>query len=246
MLETGLESIAHNLNRRNENLLFFEFGKTYATSGVGQYQETPHLSLYLTGAKRPESWLYKAAPVDFYFLKGYVGNVLARLNITNLQWAELETAGLDFAWQIKAGNNALVTLGAVSATKLKQFDIKQPVWFADFNWESVLAALPKKDTFYSEIPKFPAVRRDLALVLDKQVRFADVEAAAKTVKAPLLQQINLFDVFESEKLGADKRSYAVSFTFLDTQKTLTDKEIDTVMDKLIKAFETQLQAQIRK
>ncbi|KAA2240821.1 phenylalanine--tRNA ligase subunit beta [Chitinophaga agrisoli] len=246
MLETGLESIAHNLNRRNENLLFFEFGKTYATTGVGQYQETQHLSLYLTGAKRPESWLYKAAPVDFYFLKGYVGNVLARLNITNLQWAELETAGLDAAWQIKAGNKALVTLGAVSAAKLKQFDIKQAVWFADFNWESVLAALPKKDTFYSEIPKFPAVRRDLALVLDKQVRFADVEAAAKTVKAPLLQHINLFDVFESEKLGANKRSYAVSFTFLDTQKTLTDKEIDTVMDKLIKAFETQLQAQIRK
>jgi len=154
--------------------------------------------------------------------------------------------GLQFAWQIKGNGQPLVQLGAVSGSKLKQFDIRQPVWFADINWQAVLAALPKKDTFYSEIPKFPAVRRDLALVLDKQVRFADVEAAARTVKSALLQHINLFDVFESEKLGANKRSYAVSFTFQDTQKTLTDKEIDAVMDKLVKTFETQLQAQIRK
>jgi phenylalanyl-tRNA synthetase beta chain len=246
MLETGLESMAHNLNRKNEDLLFFEFGKTYATTAPGKYQEDEHLSLYLTGRKRPESWLYQAAPVDFYFLKGYVGNILARLGITALQWAEQEVAGLQHAWQIKASGLPLVTLGAVAAQKLKQFDIKQPVWFADINWQSVLAALPKKDTFYNEIPKFPAVRRDLALVLDKQVRFADVEAAARTVKSPLLQHINLFDVFESEKLGANKQSYAVSFTFLDTRKTLTDKEIDAVMDKLVKAFESQLQAQIRK
>ncbi len=246
MLETGLESIAYNLNRRNEDLLFFEFGKTYAQQAPGKYHETEHLSLYLTGRKRPESWMYQAAPVDFYYLKGYVGNILAQLGINGLQWAEQEHAGLQHAWQIKGRGQSLVTLGAVSAAKLKQFDIKQPVWFADINWQSILAALPKKDTFYSEIPKFPAVRRDLALVLDKQVRFADVEAAARGVKSPLLQHINLFDVFESEKLGVNKQSYAVSFTFQDTRKTLTDKEIDTVMEKLVKAFETQLQAQIRK
>lgn len=246
MLETGLESVAYNLNRKNEDLLFFEFGKTYATHAPGKYEETEHLSLYLTGRKRPESWLYQAAPVDFYYLKGYIANILAQLGIRQLQWAEQEAPGLHHAWQIKAKNLPLVTLGAVTAQKLKQFDIKQPVWFADINWQSVLAALPKKDTFYSEIPKFPAVRRDLALVLDKQVRFSDVEAAARTVKSPLLQHINLFDVFESEKLGANKQSYAVSFTFQDLRKTLTDKEIDTVMDKLVKAFETQLQAQIRK
>ncbi|GAA0526036.1 phenylalanine--tRNA ligase subunit beta [Chitinophaga japonensis] len=246
MLETGLESIAYNLNRRNEDLLFFEFGKTYALAGDNKYGETEHLSLYLTGRKRPESWLYQAAPVDFYYLKGYVGNILAQLGIRELQWAEAETAGLQHAWQIKVRGQQLVVLGAVAPEKLKQFDIRQPVWFADINWQAVLAALPKKDNFYSEIPKFPAVRRDLALVLDKKVRFADVEATARAVKSPLLQHINLFDVFESEKLGANKQSYAVSFTFQDIRKTLTDKEIDTVMDKLVKAFETQLQAQIRK
>jgi phenylalanyl-tRNA synthetase beta chain len=242
MLETGLESVSHNLNRRNDNLLFFEFGTTYATTGQGNYEETPHLSLYLTGQKTMESWLHKAQPVDFYFLKGYVQNILQLLGIGGLQWND--TA--ETTWQISVKNTPVVSLGAVSASKLKQFDIKQPVWFADFNWLNLLGLLQKSDNFYKEIPKFPAVRRDLALVLDRKVKFEAVEAAAKTVKSPLLQQLNLFDVFESEKLGANKKSYAVSFTFQDAQKTLTDKEIDAVMEKLVKAFEGQLQAEIRK
>lgn len=246
MLETGLESVSHNLNRRNDNLLFFEFGNTYAVQEQGKYEETAHLSLYLTGQKRTESWMHKAAPVDFFFLKGYVQNLFHQLGINGLQWAEEETEGLQHGWQIRVKNKPVVNLGAVSAHKLKQFDIKQPVWFADINWNIVLGLLQKSDNFYKEIPKFPAVRRDLALILDKQVKFAAVEAAAKTVKSALLQDLNLFDVFESEKLGANKKSYAVSFTFQDAQKTLTDKEIDVVMEKLVKAFEGQLQAEIRK
>jgi len=243
MLETGLESVAHNLNRRNDNLLFFEFGNTYASYEKNVYEETPHLCLYLTGQKTMESWLHKAQPVDFYFLKGYVQNLLQLLGITGLQWKEPETDGL---WQITVRNKTVVSLGAISSGKLKQFDIKQPVWFADFNWTNVLGLLQKSNNFYKEIPKFPAVRRDLALILDRKIQFVAVEAAAKTVKSPLLQQLNLFDVFESEKLGTDKKSYAVSFTFQDAQKTLTDKEIDSVMEKLIKAFEGQLHAEIRK
>lgn len=246
MLETGLESVAHNINRRNEDLLFFEFGNTYAVSEDGKFGQSAHLSLYLTGRKIAENWLNKAQPVDFYFLKGYIQNLLQLLGISGTQWTEYETDGLQNSWQISVRNKPVVTLGAVSSQKLKQFDIKQAVWFADINWDNVLALLQKSDNFYKEIPKFPAVRRDLALVLDKQVNFSAVEAAAKTVKSALLQQLNLFDVFESEKLGANKKSYAVSFTFQDPQKTLTDKEIDAVMDKLKKAFEGQLQAEIRK
>lgn len=246
MLETGLESVSHNLNRRNEHLLFFEFGNTYAVAAQGKYEETAHLSLYLTGQKRTENWMHKAEPVDFYFLKGYVQNLLQLLGIGGLQWSETEADGLQHGWLISVRNKPVVSLGAVHAQKLKQFDIKQGVWFADFNWNNVLGLLQKSDNFYKEIPKFPAVRRDLALVLDKQVKFAAVEAAAKTVKSSLLQELNLFDVFESEKLGTNKKSYAVSFTFQDAQKTLTDKEIDAVMDKLVKAFEGQLQAEIRK
>jgi phenylalanyl-tRNA synthetase beta chain len=242
MLETGLESVAHNLNRRNDNLLFFEFGNTYAVTGEHQYEETAHLSLYLTGQKVTESWLHKAAPVDFYFLKGYVQNILQLLVIKGLQYKE----GEQHTWEIIVKNKPVVTLGAVDNAKLKQFDIKQAVWFADFNWLNLLSLLQKTESFYKEIPKFPSVRRDLALILDKQVKYAAVETAAKQVKSPLLQDMNLFDVFESEKLGANKKSYAVSFTFQDAQKTLTDKEIDAVMEKLIKTFQTQLQAEIRK
>lgn len=242
MLETGLESVAHNLNRRNDNLLFFEFGNTYAITGEHKYEETAHLSLYLTGQKVAESWLHKAAPVDFYFLKGYVQNILQLLGIKGWQYKE----GEQNTWEIVVKNKSVVTLGAVDNAKLKQFDIKQAVWFADFNWLNLLSLLQKTESFYKEIPKFPSVRRDLALILDKQVKYAAVEAAAKQVKSPLLQDLNLFDVFESEKLGNNKKSYAVSFTFQDAQKTLTDKEIDAVMEKLIKTFQTQLQAEIRK
>ncbi|MGF6926006.1 phenylalanyl-tRNA synthetase beta chain [Chitinophaga sp. W2I13] len=245
MLETGLESIAHNLNRKNEDLLFFEFGKTYQVLEKG-YGENNHLVLYLTGKKTAETWMHKSNPVDFYFLKGFVINILQQLGYKQFTWAESTEEGLQPSWDIKIKNQVVVTLGGVPTAKLKQFDIRQPVWFATFNWDKILGLLQKSDNFYKEIPKFQAVRRDLALVLDKQVKFAAVETAARSVKSGLLQQVNLFDVFESEKLGTDKKSYAVSFTFLDAQKTLTDKEIDSVMDKLIKTFETQLQAEIRK
>lgn len=245
MLETGLESISHNLNRKNDDLLFFEFGKTYQVLEKG-YGENNHLALYLTGKQTGETWMHAAKPVDFYYLKGFVINILKQLGYKQFIWAESTEAGLQPAWEIKVKNQVVVTLGGVPTAKLKQFDIKQPVWYAIFNWDKILGLLQKSDNFYKEIPRFPAVRRDLALVLDKQVKFAAVEAAARSVKSGLLQQVNLFDVFESEKLGANKKSYAVSFTFLDAQKTLTDKEIDSVMEKLIKTFETQLQAEIRK
>lgn len=245
MLETGLESISHNLNRKNEDLLFFEFGKTYQVLEKG-YGENNHLVLYLTGKQTAETWMHASKPVDFYFLKGFVINILKQLGYKQLTWAESTETGLQPAWEIKVKNQVVVTLGGVPTAKLKQFDIRQAVWFATFNWDKILGLLQKSDNFYKEIPRFPAVRRDLALILDKPVKFAAVEAAARSVKSGLLQQVNLFDVFESEKLGTNKKSYAVSFTFLDAQKTLTDKEIDSVMEKLIKTFETQLQAEIRK
>ncbi|MCW3463098.1 phenylalanine--tRNA ligase subunit beta [Chitinophaga nivalis] len=245
MLETGLESIAHNLNRKNEDLLFFEFGKTYQVQEQ-RYIENNHLVLYLTGNKTATTWMHPDSVVDFYFLKGFVINILRQLGYSQLQWIEGTDPNLQPAWEIKVKNQVVVTLGGVVPQKLKQFDIKQPVWYATFNWDKILGLLQKSDNFYKEIPRFPAVRRDLALVLDKQVKFAAVETAARSVKSALLQHINLFDIFESEKLGANKKSYAVSFTFLDSQKTLTDKEIDSVMEKLVKTFETQLQAEIRK
>ncbi|PUZ29057.1 phenylalanine--tRNA ligase subunit beta [Chitinophaga parva] len=246
MLESGLESVAHNLNRKNEDLLFFEFGKTYGVSDKG-YTEHDHLCLYLTGHKTPEHWQQKPELVDFYYLKGFVINIFAQLGIKGLEWEEATDGGLQPAYTLKAQKKAVAVLGAVSGAKLKRFDVKQAVWYADMDWQRIIKLVGQKsDKFFTEIPKFPAVRRDLALVLDKQVKFAAVAQAAAGVKSPLLQQMNLFDVFESEKLGANKKSYAVSFTFQDAQKTLTDKEIDSVMEKLVNTFTSQLQAEIRK
>ncbi|HEY0272446.1 MAG TPA: phenylalanine--tRNA ligase subunit beta [Chitinophaga sp.] len=246
MLETGLESVAHNLNRKNEDLLFFEFGKTYNVTGQG-YSEHDHLSLYLSGRKTPEHWQQKPEPVDFYYLKGFVINILSQLGIKGLEWEEATQDGLVQAYTLKTQKHPLAVLGAVSGAKLKRFDIKQPVWFADMDWQLILQLVARKtDKYFTEIPKFPAVRRDLALVLDKQVKFSAVAQAAASVKSPLLQQMNLFDVFESEKLGPGKKSYAVSFTFQDVQKTLTDKEIDQVMEQLVTTFTARLQAEIRK
>ncbi|PUZ27612.1 phenylalanyl-tRNA synthetase beta subunit [Chitinophaga costaii] len=246
MLETGLESVAHNLNRKNEDLLFFEFGKTYGLANNG-YTEHDHLSLYLSGHKTQEHWQHKPELVDFYFLKGFVINIFTQLGIKGLEWEEAPQDSLAQAYTLKVRKNPLAVLGAVTASKLKRFDIKQAVWFADIDWQLVLQLVGQHtDKYFTEIPKFPAVRRDLALVLDKQVKFAAVAQAAASIKSPLLQQMNLFDVFESEKLGTNKKSYAVSFTFQDVQKTLTDKEIDNVMDKLVKTFTAQLQAEIRK
>lgn len=246
MLESGLERIAYNLNRRNDDLLFFEFGKTYTREATGQYPEAAHLSLYLTGQKLPENWVHKPQPVDFYYLKGYVANILQQLALPAPQMTATTVHGLQPAFEVSVNGRTVAVLGGVDGKQLKAFDIKQPVWYADFYWDVILQQLQVKDTFFEEIPKFPAVRRDLALVLDKQVSFAAVETAARSVKTNLLQQINLFDVFESEKLGAGKKSYAVSFTFQNREKTLTDQETDALMGKFIKAFETQLQAEIRK
>jgi phenylalanyl-tRNA synthetase beta chain len=246
MLETGLERIAYNLNRRNEDLLFFEFGKTYRKEEVGQYPETAHLSLYLTGQKLPENWMHKSQPVDFYYLKSFIGNILQLLALPAAQVTAANIHGLQPAFEVSVNGKTVAVTGGVDPRKLKEFDIKQAVWYADFYWEEILKQLQTKDSFYEEIPRFPAVRRDLALVLDKSVTFAAVETAARSVKTSLLQHINLFDVFESEKLGAGRKSYAVSFTFQDKQKTLTDQETDALMNKLVKAFESQLQAEIRK
>ncbi|MGX5820782.1 phenylalanine--tRNA ligase subunit beta [Chitinophaga lutea] len=246
MLESGLERIAYNLNRRNDDLLFFEFGKTYGREGAGKYAENGHLALYLTGSKLPETWTAKTQPVDFYYLKGYLSNILRQLGLQQPQLEPTTVHGLQPAFAVTAGGKTVAVAGGVAPQQLKAFDIKQPVWYADFYWDVVLQQLQTKDAFYEEIPKFPAVRRDLALVLNKDVSYAAVETAARSVKTNLLQQMNLFDVFESEKLGAGKKSYAISLVFQDKQKTLTDQETDALMNKFVKAFETQLQAEIRK
>ncbi len=245
MIQGGLQTIAHNLNRKNYNLLFFEFGKTYATRGPGTYSETNHLSLYITGNITGPHWKLKAEKTDFYYLKGIIERILQLAGIKVVEYVPTDNHDLENGMDLKIGGKIPGWLGEVTEKTLKKFDIKHPVFYADINWDELLE-LKNISVEYREISKFPAVTRDLALVVDKNVSYSQIEEIALSRKTEALRSVQLFDVFESEKLGKDKRSLAVSFLFMDETKTLTDKEIDSFMQQLIADYQTRLNAEIRK
>lgn len=246
MLETGLEIVAHNLNRKNENLRLFEYGKTYAVNSKGAFEEPEHLCLYLTGKKQADAWKGKGAPNDFYTLKGVVEKLLTMAGIVNTGFSEVESPQLEYGITIVAGKETLGLIGLVSKKMTERFDVKQPVFFADLNWNLILKKSTADKVQFKPLSKFPAVQRDIAFVVSKQVSYAAVEEQVKKLNLKKLQAIQLFDVFESDKLGADKKSIAVNFTFLDEEKTLTDGEIDGWMKKIMQILEKELQAEIRK
>ena len=248
MLETGLETIAYNCNRRNHNLRLFEFGKTYATTGSGQYSEAEHLCIYLSGLDTEEGWRVKSKEQDLLMAKGILQAVATLTGLPPITWS-LQDAPQDAASTCIAatvGGNKIATLLEVSPKKRQQFDIKQAVIFVDIDVSALVNAAEKQKIVYKEVSKFPAVQRDLALVLDRSVTYAAIELAVGTVKLPKLKGIRLFDVFESDKLGVNKKSMALSFTFVDEEKTMTDSETDGMVSKLIGAFEKELGAEIRK
>ncbi len=245
LLETGLESIAYNINRKTSNLKFFEFGKTYSTNAVGHYFETNHLCLYVTGNISDESWKGKSVHADFYYLKGAAEKIAKQISSEKISFHSSENKKLDAALAGKINNKPFLQIGVVSSSALKLFDIKQSVLFADFNWDILLSSSDNNIEF-RELPKQLPVHRDLAIVVDKSLAFEQVEKTVHKIKLDKLQQTNLFDIFESEKLGANKKSLAVSFTFLDNEKTLTDTEVDDMMNKVMQALEKELNAEIRK
>ena len=248
MLETGLETIAYNCNRRNHNLRLFEFGKTYATSGSGQYSEKEHLCIYLSGLDTEEGWRVKSKEQDLLMAKGILQAVATLTGLPPISWS-LDDSAKDTASTCVAatvGGHTIATLQEVSPKKRQQFDIKQGVVFVDIDVAALVTAAEKQKIVYTEVSKFPAVQRDLAIVVDRAVTYASIELAVATVKLPKLKGIRLFDVFESDKLGVNKKSMALSFTFVDEEKTMTDTETDSMVSKLIGAFEKELGAEIRK
>lgn len=241
MLESGLETIAYNVNRKNSDLQMFEFGKTYAVDGDG-FKETEHFCLFATGNHMEQGWRNKTAPVDFFRMKGLVTALLQWCGLSNIHFEQ----NTDASVSIFANKQKLGVLESVPAAKLSQFDLKQSVYWIDLPFDTLLSAIQKIKVVYKEVNKFPLVQRDLALVVNKQIRFEQIEKTVQGLKINKLKQMNLFDVFESEKLGADKKSMAVNFVFSDDSKTLTDAEIDSMMNKLIKGFEKEISAEIRK
>jgi phenylalanyl-tRNA synthetase beta chain len=247
MLYTGLEVLQFNSNRKATDLRLFEWGKTYRTAGAGQYSEQAHLCLYVTGQRSAQGWKEKSPEADLFYLKGVVQALLKAAGITT---GRFETGTQDPSFQsalvvkIKAEN--AIVLGHVAPETCKAFDLKQPVYAADFLWDVVVREATAEKITYREIPKYPAVERDLAVVVPEQTPYEAVENGVQNLRLGKLEQVRLFDVFQSEKLGPGKKSLAINFTFQDKEKTLTDKEIDGWMQKIMTALERDLGAEIRR
>ncbi|PTT06500.1 phenylalanine--tRNA ligase subunit beta [Flavobacterium sp. HMWF030] len=243
LLFSGLEAISYNINRKNSDLKLFEYGKSYHKYLNG-YEEHKHLTLLISGNRNKESWTNPQKTTDFFLLKGYVKGILARLGIDKISNAPVQSDIFSEGTAITYNNDVLVEMGVVKKSILKTFGIKQDVYFADFNWDLVLKIITGKIK-YTEIPKYPEVRRDLALLIDKDTTYESIFNLAKQTEKSLLKDINLFDVYEGEKLPEGKKSYALSFTIQDNTKTLTDAQIDKIMSKLQQSFETELGATLR-
>lgn len=245
LLFSALEAVAYNQKRKNPDLKLFEFGKTYHMVD-GVYEEEQQLSLTITGAQHTQQWNQPSQPVSFYDIKAAVDALVKRLNIRDLKTEDLESAHFSYGLQYVKGQKTLVKFGAVSTKALKKADVNGMVYYAVFNWELLLKAIRKNKITYKEVAKFPAVRRDLSLLIDRQVTFDALKNIAERTERKLLKSVGVFDVYVGDKLPAGKKSYALSFELQDEEKTLTDKQIDSVIQKLILNFEKEVGAEIRK
>ena len=256
LLFGGLESIAHNANRKNADLKFFEFGNCYYFDAdkknpektLDAYSEDYHLGLWVTGKRVSNSWAHADENSSVYELKAYVENILKRLglDLRNLVVGNLTDDIFAAALSVNTkGGKRLATFGVVTKKLLKVFDIDNEVYYADFDWKELMKAIRSVKISYKEISKFPAVKRDLALLLDKNVQFAEIEKIAYETEKKLLKEVELFDVYEGKNLEAGKKSYAVSFLLQDESQTLNDKMIDKIMSKVVKNLEEKLNAKLR-
>ena len=243
LLFSGLEALAYNINRKNADLKLFEFGKSYHNYPSG-YEEIKHLTLFQTGNRNQESWTQASQPSNFFLFKGFVTAILEKLGIQKTNCIPVTSDVFSEGIAFGLGQETLVEFGVVKKSILKYFGIKQEVFYADFNWALVLKLVSSKIKF-TDIPKYPEVRRDLALLLDNEVSYDAIYKIARQTEKTLLKEINLFDVYAGSNLPEGKKSYALSFTIQDTAKTLEDAQIDKIMSKLQKNFETKLGAVLR-
>ena len=256
LLFGGLETIARNANHKNPDLKLFEFGNCYyyreekrnEEKALAPYSESYHLALWLTGKDKQGSWIHADEDNNVYMLKAYVENILGRvgLHMRDLTIENLSTDIYASAVVIKTqGGKRLAMIGTVTRKLLKQFDIDNAVYFADINWIEVMRSIRSLKVSFKELPKFPAVRRDLALLVEKNVQFAQIEKLVFDADRKLVKSVNLFDVYEGKHLEAGKKSYAISITLQDENQTLNDKVIDKVMQKIIKSLEERAGARLR-
>jgi phenylalanyl-tRNA synthetase beta chain len=239
-----MESLAYNINRRQKDLKFFEFGRTYYKK-EDKYKESFTLSLWLTGNRIAETWANQSEAIGFYDVANAVQRVLKALRISKFETQEADKTLFDYGLTYIVNKKPIVHIGQIKKQHAKLTDIKQTVFYAELDWDYLLKQYSPALEFV-DIPRFPEVRRDLSLVIDKVVSFEQIEKLAFRTERNLLTAVNVFDIYEGENLGADKKSYSVSFTLLDMEKTLTDEVIDRTMQRLIMAYEKELGAVIRK
>ncbi len=246
MLHSGLESIEYNINRRNADLLFFEFGKVYTASANKKYIETETLAIYGTGLKKETHWKTGNQKNDVYFIKGVAEKIF---RIAGLEKYEFMGSTSDLLSEVvvaTSNGKVFAEVGSVSKKLLNQFGVRQTVFYASINWQLLVSFVKNNKIIFEEISRFPHVERDLSIILDKSTSYQLLEETISATKISKLKEFKLFDVFESEKIGADKKSLAVNFTFFDNEKTLTDEETDSMMNKIISSIEKNLSAEIRR
>ena len=256
LLFGGLESVQHNVNRKRANLRFFEFGNVYTfdpekanlDDPMQAYKEQYHAALWLTGKRVEGSWAHANEESSFYELSAYVENILRRIGVKpgmivrKKSENDIFSAGLTIE---NRGGKKLIEMGIITKKLLKQFGLDAPVFYAELNWTALMKVIKKNEVLYTEVPKFPAVSRDLALLVDNSVEFAQIEQIARATEKKLLKKVELFDVYEGDKLPAGKKSYAVNFILQDEEKTMGDKQIEAIMNKLIAQLKKQLNAELR-
>ena len=250
----GMEAVARNTNYRNPDLKLYEFGNVYAYKGnqsadnsVKNFAEEEHIALWITGDDELENWTTQSRPTTFFTLKAFVENILTRLGLDVLR-AQVDTVDSDLfssGLEYKFNNQLVAQVGYVSSKIRELTDVESDVFYGDLNWTTILKLLDKNGVSYTPLPKYPEVRRDLALLLSKDVKFSSIKEIAYNTERKLLRNVSIFDVYEGKNLPEGKKSYAVSFFLRDDEKTLNDKQIDKVMKKLLSAFERELDAQLR-
>lgn len=244
MLYSGLESVSYNINRKRSDLKLFEFGKTYHDFN-GSRVENKHLSIFISGNRSTERWNAAPGRSDFFLLKGVIQSIFQRLGIENLKPSSVKSDVFSEGLIFSSAKSNLVAFGVIRKKVLKHFDIEQEVLYADFNWDALLEVTKARKTSFSAIPKYQAVRRDFALLLNNNISYEEIEEIALKTEKKLLKEVDLFDVYQGNNLPEGKKSYAVSFKFQDENKTLTDKQVDKIMKKLQLRFEDELQAELR-
>lgn len=245
LLYSGLEVIAYNQNRKKPDLKLYEFGKIYRQEAE-KYIESHHFALYLTGHVHAEQWNGPQQPASFYQLKAAVDAVLKKLNISDLTIEDTQDAHLAYGLDLKRGGKNLVSFGSVNAGLLKKLDIDKEVFYADFDFDLLLKSYKNHKITYREVPRYPAVRRDLSLLINQQVTFKELQLLAERTERKLLKEVNVFDVYQGKNLPEGKKSYALSFILQDEEKTLADKQIDAIMQRLILNFEKEAGAEVRR